>query len=808
MIDEKPIYIWPGENPLLDGSRPVIYLGSAIGLGFIGLCFGIFFSFFLLWSNIPLLPIPDSQSAMYHFKGFIASLLSFVLPNLQYDFLSSYASTLWKIKAQDLLHLIYIRWIATLIIGIGFGTWMFMISLKPSSNFKQVRGKKLLKNKEAYDDLFREYSSLESSGIIIGRNDGFDPSNPNSYINKPKDLIELPEDKRRTHFIYIGGTGRGKTHTIYTHQLVPIYHYIRSGIYPYKLFIVDTPKSDYSKFFHKKHIFKIAPHEKGSVCWDLAVDIRDGLVAAAFWEGIIPSNDKDQTWTNSSRLVGTGTTKTLQELAPKLWNYGMQAYMLGKTPEQLKLLLDKYYPEAKQVLSASEATITSVMFNLGTFSSSFIQLARIYDGFDIKQSICQATANALKLPDFLEFISDEMMFHQDLPGLEDVEKASRAVYFKAAVHYLNRSNPEWKWQDFASYIKKTSIEEQKKNAVRYCRSMDLEFLNTTKIKGWESLSSSILTYAKKWDEYESKPKISLRNWIKNENPERKIFVLKPSEIYPTLTEGLIRGMLFFANSVILGEVPDDKNRKFSILIDELQSNGNIDPFLGPALALYRSKGISLTLAFQDLSQLDKLYGEEFVKFLNSNIGNIFLMGVNQGTTAEALSDLVGKMDFLKLHVSQSIQEGGKSSSLNWQEHSRQVISADEINTLLGLKRDKGEIHYLYLAGGLNPAYILKNKLNNYKVRNTPELAEWIDNPKDEVRQQAISYDSSPEVEEVPSIEPPKDADEVIEYLEQSVDSLEAELIEQNQAESKRKTKNNVDDDYFKRMIEEGKRSTE
>lgn len=164
---------------------------------------------------------------------------------------------------------------------------------------------------------------------------------------------------------------------------------------------------------------------------------------------------------------------------------------------------------------------------------------------------------------------------------------------------------------------------------------------------------------------------------------------------------------------------DSKTRRLQILIDELQSNGNIDPFLGPALALYRSKGCGLALAFQDLSQIEKLYGEDFVRFLTANVSNIFLMGVNQGTTADKLSEMVGKMDFLKMHTSQS--HGG--SSRNWQEHSAPVITADEINTKLGFK--SGYISFLYLANGLNPAYILKNKQINYKERYTPALADWV-----------------------------------------------------------------------------------
>ena len=136
----------------------------------------------------------------------------------------------------------------------------------------------------------------------------------------------------------------------------------------------------------------------------------------------------------------------------------------------------------------------------------------------------------------------------------------------------------------------------------------------------------------------------------------------------------------------------------------------------------------MTLAFQDLSQLNKLYGEEFVQFLNSNTTNIFVLGVNQGTTANSLSEMLGERTILKLHQSQSFSEGGKSTSQDWQEHQVKVMTPDEVNSKLGVKREFAEIHYLYLGGGMKNAYILRNKLVSYKSRSESKPASWITEP--------------------------------------------------------------------------------
>ena len=719
-----------------DGRTPVIYLGRTILSACFGLVLGLTISFIFLWSNIPFLPLPTSdKSVWFHLYSFVNMLLGAVLGLFRQDAYWNYAQYMNFLDMPERKQLGYLftRWGLCLVIAIATSFAFFKMTFKPVDPRKHIRGKKLLFGKAAYQDLYREFSKQESSGFILGSFVGFNPALAQSYVDKEKQqVVELPENMRRSHSIYIGGTGRAKTHTIYTHQIVPIYDYIRTGLFNYKLLAVDTPKADYLRFLHSKDRWLISPENKGSVSWDLAKDLSHRLKAEAFWKGVIPESDKDKIWSTAARLIGTGTTSTLIELAPGCWNYGMQAFFLTKQPEQMAPWLNQYYPEAQQVIGAAADTIKSVMFNLTTYAASFIELARIWDGYDIKKMICQATAQALKHQKFVEYVFKDMFAIRFDPEMPDDQALDMALAFKGTVMHLNKHKPDWKWVDFSEHITSHSPADQYKLAGLALPKEEGELLLLEKHAGWTKLCGYIINQAKTWDDIEAQPKFSLREWIKDEAPSRKIVILKPSENFPTLTEGLIRGMLYFANSVILGELKDSTTRKFQILIDELQSNGNIDPFLGPALALYRSKGVGLTLAFQDTSQLKKLYGEDFVKFLNSNVANIFLMGVNQGATADQLSDMVGKREVQIRKTSESISKDGKSTSSSFETVSEHVITADEINTYLGVKeygKDKDGkpikyAQYLYLGSGLNPAYILKHRIYNYKTRHEPKPAAW------------------------------------------------------------------------------------
>lgn len=723
MNDQKPIDIWPGDsNKLLDPSKPVRYVGSALLMGFLGLAIGLFVSFIaLMFVNTSWLPKPpSSKPIVHHFWAYLLAMLELVYPKLSSSTLDAYRGFMQALPEPQQLAM-FRRWGLTSLAGLSCAVWFFVIGFKPTTGLIHLRGKKLLKGKEAFAELLLAYRLQNPSGLFIGRFDGYDPRQASFYEQKPSDLVELPEDKRRTHAVYIGGTGRGKTQTIITHVVAPIRHYIRQGE-PFKLLIVDTPKEDFSRLFRGSEMLRVGPHTKGSLSWNYSTDLYHPLVAQAFWEGVIPSNDKDPIWSTSARQIATGVTASLIATAPNLWTSGMLAHMLLKDAEQLKPILAEHYPEATQVLRSAEQTLSSVMFNIGAYASSFVQLARIHDGFDLKKPICQATAAALKLPAYLEMVADDLMHGVEADMPESIRQM-QGVMFKAITTHLNKIQPAWCWIDYGRFLKAHDMDAQLRIAQQTLSQFDLPKFSPANAAGWKKLNSQIVTSAKTWDVIEAKPKLNFRQWLMDENPETKVVVLQPSEAFPTLTEGLIRGMLFYANSVILADLKDSKTRKFQILIDELQSNGNIDPFLGPALQLYRSKGVGLTLAFQDLSQVEKLYGTEFVSFLTSNVGGIYLMGVNQGTTAEKLSELVGKREVQFRSMSKTTSKDGASFNESIQKDTSQTITADEINTLLGDKA--GEIHYLYLPSGLNPAYLLRNKIIPYEVHYEGKPASWI-----------------------------------------------------------------------------------
>lgn len=737
IIQEKKIkYIWPGDQKPQDSSIPYVMIGELLIMSAIVFILLINLLFVFTWHFIKPtgLPMNDTLTGTWGVLFYATTKLGWFRTN-NVNHMINYLLWMGNHGHETA---IFMRWGIDFLGALAVASIVFVDGLKkPIIRNTHVRGKELLEDKKAYFHLKKEFNQLiqkdlDDSGLIIQKDDqNFDPTEGKYLLNKdPKkrNYIVFPEDFRRTHTIIIGGTGRGKTITtnfLYTTQ---IYKRIRKGLKD-KLIIIDTPKGDYTKQFKPEHVYKIAPQEKGGVAWAIAVDLYNDLIAEAFWKGKIPSSDSDPVWPNAAIAIGTACTKFLQKTVPEKWNYGLLSYLFSKDINFLKRIVSSYYPEGLQIVSAAEETIASVLFNLSTYTKDITSLARIYDGFDEKLPIKQATSEALKNKQFVNLIFQDMMEDNTSYDIA-ATRYTTAILFGATAHYLTATKPDWKWKDYAEFIKK-DIKTQLSLVTKYIKLLPSiadaggqEYKDIVDqglfVDSWKEICSLIIRYADEWDDMENGEKLSIRGWINDEHTEKRILSIKPSETYPTLTQGLIRGILLFMNAVIL-DMKDSKERKYHIIIDELPSFGNIGEFIKPALALYRSKGVGVILAFQDLAQLVEIYKQEFVDFLTSNVGNIFILGVNDGFTAKKISELVGERSFNKVHRSISFQKDGQSSSEDIQEHKEQVITADEIN-MLGAKL--GFVNLLYIPAKIKAAYILKTKICNYPERAIPEKAEW------------------------------------------------------------------------------------
>lgn len=673
-----------------------------------------------------------------------------LLPMLQGETYRLYsAQWRWLAEHGELAGL-GIRYVLCLVAGVSGGYMFAQKGLVPVSMERQIRGKKLLTGKEAFDDLKQVFDTVIGGkdkngnepprGLVLATSKGMNPNDISTFTGKVE-VINYPDAQRRTHFVILGGSRRGKG-VVNKMHVIQIYNNIVAGL-NYKLMIIDTPKGEYSKLFKKKYFVQVATDEKYSVPHDIAKDMLLKQDMAQFAAGLVQVSEKDPFWGTSGRGIVTGIGAFLIAEAGTDWSYNNFAYFKDRPVAELIPIMQKYYPEMNQTMSMGEGPLGSIM---GTVSSSCLfmnDVARIWDGYDYKIDIHQMSAALLKkefwLYWFLATAFPQTGFIDDDGKSKEVEipyNICTSGILYTHIKRLNQTNPNWKWIDL-----KEKLSEPFKNQVDSCvgcvKPEQLIHIDKVYMDQFAKHILPIMQYAEIWDGYENRERFSIREWLLDENPAKKIFMLKPSGRFKSQLEGVIRGVLLYMTTLINDKYfPEDKTtvsnnlfiRNLHVFCDEFQSLGNLKEFVTPALEMWASKGCVLYLSCQDISQLRDLYGENWIKFLQANTGNLIITGTNQGESADMISNALGKKTIMKTHISETQQENGKSTSRNFQQHDGElVMTPDELNSMLG-PRGTGaneEIHFLYVPGNVANAYILTTPINKYTEYYQPEKPAWM-----------------------------------------------------------------------------------
>lgn len=745
MNDEKPIVLLPGDQRVLDGYTPVIYAGTAITLAVFGFISTASLVLFLTWFNFPFFPVPESSYSkvthifQYFNHWFIGRLIK--LPSYY-----TYGGWMNHVIEINQIHLIAFRHLLATVAGGYAGYKLFIYSWKPIDNQRQIRGKKLLKGKEAFDDLKREFDKQIAAtvsekfpkgqrGLIMASDKGF-KANEKATFDKTARVIRVPDAARRVHYLYLAGSRRGKGVTL-KQMIMQVYYRIQNGAND-KLMIIDTLKGEYAWMFKQKYTYQIAPDEKHDMQLWFARDLEYDADIRSYWAGRIPANEKDAYWSDSARLIGVAIMVFLRNTCGEDWNLGHFAYWRDQSREKLIEIAQEHFPDALKTLQGAPNTVDTHFSTLSTNSVDAIELSRIWNGFHQKGEIHQMSVALLKRIYWLTWFVNTAYPLSKIVGEDEEAKVEELPenYFthhlmKGLLKHLN-SKVEWKWIDLKEIVSKP-IAQQIVIAKSHLTETEQKHLDCNDLAIHAKFIKPIITKAELWDMYEAKPKFSLKDWILDDNPEKKILLIKPSGRFNDQTVGLIRGMLFFMKGLINDKFfPDDKSpeypkiRRFHVVCDEFQSLGNLKEFIGPAMEMFASKGVTIYLACQDLSQLKEIYGENFLAFLQSNTANVYLLGTNMGSSAEMISNQLGKKTVLKRHVSTTYQENGKSTSVNFQEHEGVVMTPDEINEL-GSKFEKNRkyVRYLYVPGNMSNAYILEGEIANFPVLYKPEKADWM-----------------------------------------------------------------------------------
>lgn len=173
---------------------------------------------------------------------------------------------------------------------------------------------------------------------------------------------------------------------------------------------------------------------------------------------------------------------------------------------------------------------------------------------------------------------------------------------------------------------------------------------------------------------------------------------KPTTVYviiPSDRVGTHSGWLNLTLSLAMERVGRDRtNRRVLFLLDEFANAGYL-PNVLRAMALYRSQGVMIWTIIQQISQLQRLYGEAGMREFLGMSELISVFGVWEFETLRVLSEMVGQRAVRE--VSQNLQpdtENGDNRSFSASGRSQPVIRPEDIRTQ---SRGKQLIFYRNMA---------------------------------------------------------------------------------------------------------------
>lgn len=235
----------------------------------------------------------------------------------------------------------------------------------------------------------------------------------------------------------------------------------------------------------------------------------------------------------------------------------------------------------------------------------------------------------------------------------------------------------------------------------------LKHISDPESKQSQGVFGSLIQYTKAFQFLENQQgNFSIANWV--ENGTGWLFVVNTPSIKATLQP--ILSLVVDQTAKTLLSLPDDRKRRFYMLIDELGTLQRLDRLID-MLTLSRSKGGSLWLGVQDFGRIRDTYGKDIAETLVNNCNTLISFRVLSPETTEYLSRAMGEREKSKVEESHSRgpEDMKDGESISRKEHIEKIILPAEITKLPDLTA------YIKIKH-LNPARI-EIPWKSYQPRN-------------------------------------------------------------------------------------------
>lgn len=148
---------------------------------------------------------------------------------------------------------------------------------------------------------------------------------------------------------------------------------------------------------------------------------------------------------------------------------------------------------------------------------------------------------------------------------------------------------------------------------------------------------------------------TIQNVVKRKKTIHPKMLLEGGRIFINIREEMIAPWRTFLNMLMnqflreAAKFPERGGQRMLFLIDEFARLGRIRS-IEESLATLRSKGVTICLLTQSISQIDAIYGLEHRKIIVDNAAYIIVMSARDPASAEEISKMIGKDWFTQTSV--------------------------------------------------------------------------------------------------------------------------------------------------------------
>ena len=271
----------------------------------------------------------------------------------------------------------------------------------------------------------------------------------------------------------------------------------------------------------------------------------------------------------------------------------------------------------------------------------------------------------------------ETLFPETSKGDPFWYEAPRLIFTSLALKEAEKAHPS------ASLLSKRVLTCPLDDLIKICKGTFAQsVIDKNVVKQSQTLRSIVATKMRCLTLYDDNVKrgFSIRDWVLNADGDATIFITSNREMDAYL-KPLITIWLEIASTSILS-LPEDLSRRIWLFFDELHALGKIKS-LASTLADIRKYGGCAVLGFQGYAQAKAIYEESGVDSLADSCATYIFLRANNSSSAEWMSNQLGKSDTYEAHESLSYGQervrDGVNMSVN--RNAREIVMPTQLQNL-------------------------------------------------------------------------------------------------------------------------------